>query len=126
MIHSTGDKIACPTDDRMVVMRCAVLLLLAAPWLWAASEVKDRAAIDKVIAALNDPRVAPDKDEIWSEKTHPMIVVRSVQFVSSRAARVDAERVQYGSVTLRTSVPVIILLEKKRGSWKVASLRDGQ
>ena len=110
----------------MVVMKCAVLLLLAAPWMWGASEVKDRAAIDKVIASLNDPKAQPDKDEIWSEKSHPMIVVRSVQFLSSKAARVDAERVQYGSVTLRTSVPVIILLEKRRGAWKVASLRDGQ
>ena len=107
-------------------MKCAVLLLLAAPWMWAASEVKDRAAIDKVIASLNDPKAAPDKDEIWSEKTHPMIVVRSVQFISSKAARVDAQRVQYGAITLRTSAPVVILLEKKRGTWKVASLRDGQ
>lgn len=110
----------------MVVVKCAVLLLLVAPWMWAASEVKDRAAIDKVIASLNDPKVQSDKAEIWSEKSHPMIVVRSVQFISSKAARVDAERVQYGSVTMRTSVPVVILLEKKRGSWKVASLRDGQ
>jgi hypothetical protein len=110
----------------MVVMKCAVLLLLAAPWMWAASEVKDRAAIDKVVASLNDPKVSPAKDQIWSEKSHPMIVVRSVQFISSKTARVDAERVQYGSVTLRSSVPVVILLEKKRGEWKVASLRDGQ
>ena len=107
-------------------MKCAVLLLLAAPWMWAASEVKDRAAIDKVIASLNDPKVQADKGEIWSEKSHPMIVVRSVQFLSSKAARVDAERVQYGSVTLRNGVPVVILLEKKHGAWKVASLRDGQ
>jgi hypothetical protein len=109
----------------MVVMKCAVLLLLAAPWIWAASEAKDRTAIDKVIASLNGPKARPDKDEIWSEKSHPMIVVRSVQFISSKAARVDAERVQYGSVMLRSSVPVVILLEKKRGEWKIASQRDG-
>ena len=107
-------------------MKCAVLLLLAAPWMWAASEVKDRAAIDKVIASLNDPRVQPDKDEIWSEKSHPMFVIRSVQILSSKTARVDAQRVQYGAITLRTSLPVVILLEKKRGAWKVASQRDGQ
>jgi hypothetical protein len=110
----------------MVVMKYAVLLLVAAPWMWAASEAKDRAAIDKIVASLNDPRVQPDKDEIWSERSHPTIVVRSVQFLSSKVARVDAERVQYGSVILRNSAPVVILLEKKRGSWKVASLRDGQ
>ena len=101
-------------------------LFLASSPLWAASEVKDRAAIDKVIASLNDPKTAPDKDEIWSEKSHPTIVVRSVQFISSKTARVDAQRVQYGAITLRTSSPVVILFEKKRGGWKIASLREGQ
>ena len=105
--------------------RVVVGVLLAAAGLWAADQVKDRAAIDKVIASLNDPKIQPDKDEIWSEKTHPMVVVRSVQFESSKAARVDAERIQFGSVLLRSGVPVVILLEKKRGTWKIASQWDG-
>jgi hypothetical protein len=104
-------------------MRCALWLLLAAPGLWAANEAKDRAAIDKVVASLNDPKVLPDAG-VWTEMSRPILVTRSVQFVSSKVARVEASRVQYGSVMAR-SVPVVILLERKRGEWKVTSVREG-
>ena len=108
----------------MVVMKWVICLLLAAPWAWAANQAADRAAIDKVVASLNDPKAQPDKGEVWTETSHPMIVIRSVQFLSSKTARVEASRVQYGSITMR-SVPVAILLEKKRGAWKITSSRDG-
>jgi hypothetical protein len=108
----------------MVVMRCAVWLLLAAPWAWAADQAKDRAAIDKLVASLNDARARPDAAEVWSEMSRPIMVTRSVQFISSKVARVDAVRVQYGSVMTR-SMPVVILLERQRGGWKITSLREG-
>jgi hypothetical protein len=110
-------------------MKWAMWLLLAAPWAWAESQIQDRAAIDKVVSALNDPKNDPraksDKAEVWSETSRPLIVIRSIQFVSSKIARVDAERVEYGSVAIRRSVPVVILLEKKRAGWKITSSRDG-
>ncbi|MBZ5632707.1 MAG: hypothetical protein LAO55_06200 [Acidobacteriia bacterium] len=105
-------------------MKCAVLLLLAAPWVWAANEAADRAAIDKLIASLNDPKARPDAGEVWTEMSHPILVTRSVQFLSPKVARVDAARVQYGSV-MTHSVPVVILLEKRRGGWRIVSLREG-
>jgi len=108
----------------MVVMRCVVWLLLAAPWVFAANEAKDRAEIDKVIASLNDSKARPDAGEVWTEMSRPILVTRSVQFVSDKIARVDAARVQYGSVMSR-SVPVVILLERKRGGWKITSIREG-
>ena len=105
-------------------MKWVICLLVAAPWAWAANQAADRVAIDKVVASLNDPKAQPDKGEVWTETSHPFIVIRSVQFLSSKTARVEASRVQYGSITMR-SVPVAILLEKRRGAWKIASLRDG-
>jgi hypothetical protein len=110
--------------DSIVVMKCVVWLLLAAPWMWAANEAADRAAIDKVIASLNDAKARPDAGEVWTEMSRPILVTRSVQFLSSKVARVEASRVQYGSVMSR-SVPVVILLERKRGGWRISSLREG-
>jgi len=105
-------------------MKWVVGLLVASSWLWAADQAKDRAAIDRVIASLNDAKTRPDAGEVWTEMSRPMIVTRSVQFVSPKVARVEASRVQYGSVMSR-SVPVVILVEKKRGAWKITSLREG-
>jgi len=105
-------------------MKWVAGLLVAAPWAWAANQAADRAAIDKVVASLNDQKAHADKGEVWTETSHPMIVIRSVQFMSSKAARVEASRVQYGSITM-SSVPVVMLLEKKRGAWKITSSRDG-
>ena len=105
-------------------MKCAVWLLLAAPWAWAANEVKDRAEIDKLIASLNDPKARPDTGEVWTEMSRPILVTRSVQFLSSKIVRVEASRVQYGSV-LNSRVPVVLLFERKRGGWKLTSEREG-
>ena|SRR5579864_4720471 len=110
--------------DSIVVMKRLVWLLLAAPWVFAANEAADRAAIDKLIASLNDAKTRPDAGEVWTEMSRPIIVARSVQFVSNKVARVEASRVQYGSVMTR-SVPMVILLERKRGEWKIISLREG-
>jgi len=108
----------------MVVMKWLAGLLVASPWLWAADQAKDRAAIDKVIASLNDTKTRPDGGEVWTEMSRPIIITRSVQFVSNNVARVEASRVQVGSVMSR-SVPMIILLERKRGGWKIISLTEG-
>ena len=107
----------------MVVMKCAVWLLLAAPMMWAANEAKDRAAIDKVIASLNDAKAQPATGEVWSEMSRPMMVIRSVQFLSKKVVRVEASRVQYGSVMSRR-LPVVVMLERKRGGWKITSLTE--
>jgi len=109
----------------MVVMKLVAFLLVAAPWLLAADQAKDRAAIDKVIASLNDPKTHPDTREVWSETSRPVIVAGSVEFLSKRVARVEGSRVQFGSLIGRHSVPVVILLERQRGEWKIISLSDG-
>ncbi len=108
----------------MAIVKRVVLLLLAASWVWAANQAADRAAIDKLILSLNDAHARPEAGQVWTELSRPIIVTRSVQFLSSRIARVDASRVQYGSVMTR-SVPIVILLERKRGGWKITSIREG-
>jgi hypothetical protein len=104
-------------------MKCALWLLLAAPGLWAANEAQDRAAIDKAIASLNDTKVQPDAG-VWTEMSRPIVVTRSVQFISKKVARVEASRVRHGSV-MSSSVPMVILVEKMRGQWKITSVREG-
>jgi hypothetical protein len=104
-------------------MKWVAGLLMASSWLWAADQAKDRQAIDQVVASLNDAKARPDAGEVWTEMSRPILVTLSVQFLSSKVARVDASRVQYGSVMTR-SVPVVILLERTRAGWKITSLRE--
>lgn len=104
-------------------MKWVAGLVVASSCLWAADSAQDLAAIDKVIASLNSAQNTRDDAQIWSEMSRPMIVVRSVQFLSSGAARVEAARVQYGSIAMR-SAPVVILLERTRTGWRITSLRE--
>jgi hypothetical protein len=107
----------------MVIMKWVAGLLLASSWLWAADQAKDRAAIDNVIASWNSAQTKRDSAEVWSEMSRPVIVTRSVQFLSAKVARVEATRVQYGSISTR-QVPVVILLEKTRAGWKITSFSE--
>jgi|GEM_PF-6929127 hypothetical protein len=104
-------------------MKWVAGLMLASSWLWAADQAKDRAAIDNVIASWNSAQTKRDSAEVWSEMSRPVIVTRSVQFLSAKVARVEATRVQYGSIATR-QVPVVILLEKTRAGWKVTSFSE--
>lgn len=59
----------------------------------------------------------------WSERTQPTLEEPAIRFVGSLAAFVDANLVQYGSLIGKSSVPVILLLEKEAGAWRISSLR---
>jgi hypothetical protein len=104
-------------------MKWVAGLLVASSWLWAADQAKDRAAIERVIASWNSAQTKRASGEVWSEMSRPVMITHSVQFLSSKVARVEASRVQYGSTATR-SVPVVILLEKTREGWKVTSSRE--
>jgi len=108
-------------------MKWVAGFLLASSWLCAADQAadraKDREAIDRVIASWNSAQTKRDSGEVWSEMSRPVMVDRSVQFFSSRVARVEASRVQHGSIATR-SVPVVIFLEKTRAGWKITSARE--
>ncbi|OFW01672.1 MAG: hypothetical protein A3H94_00050 [Acidobacteria bacterium RIFCSPLOWO2_02_FULL_60_20] len=59
----------------------------------------------------------------WSEVTAPRIENESVRFLSANVALVDASQTQYGSLILKQSVPVLLLLKRDAGNWRIISLR---
>jgi len=61
--------------------------------------------------------------EIWSERTPPILQEESIRFAGPSAAFVDAQLIQYGSTIVKSSVPVVLLLEKDEGVWKISSWR---
>ena len=132
-------------------MKRVALLLLAAPWVWAADEAADRAGVNQLISALKDARaqangrtgdlLASDADRtefarelaaldtgmtdysrVWSEVSRPAIVVRSVQFLTPDVALVDGANVQFGSMMARRNAFVLIA-KRDNGAWKIAVLR---
>ena len=71
---------------------------------------------DAIAAALQQPMV-------WSEVTPPRIENESVRFISADVALVDAIQTQYGSLIMKQSVPVAILLKRDAADWRIVSLR---
>ena len=61
--------------------------------------------------------------QVWSERTPPMIQEESIRLAGPTAAFVDAQLVQYGSTIVKSGTPVVLLLEKEAGAWKIASWR---
>jgi len=104
-----------------------------------ADEPADRAAIDKVIATLNGPdarkafthnvdfrdfdRLAQMHDEPWSETTAPRIVSQRIRFITPDVALVDAANTQYGSVVMVRRVPVVLVMKREAGEWRIAAVR---
>ena len=60
--------------------------------------------------------------QVWSETTAPIIGKESIHFVSPEVALVDATQTQYGSLILKQSVPVTLLLKLDAGEWRIVSL----
>jgi hypothetical protein len=131
-------------------MRTTVWVSLAFSVLGWADGSADRAAIERVISALNidsrglsqqrtklfttdadneldrlsnlDRRLSPPKNP-WSEVTTPRIVVQSVRFITSDVALVEATITQYGSIILVRRVPLLLVMKKEARDWRIASLR---
>jgi len=60
---------------------------------------------------------------VWGEVTPPFIEIQSVQFVSPDVALVDASQTQFGSVILKRTVPVILLMKLDGKEWRILSMR---
>jgi hypothetical protein len=132
-------------------MKSILVLCLCFAAFARTEEASDRAAIERVIAALNDPQTPPatlftsDADSAaelarlsgisramagasrqpWSEVTPPRIVSRSIRFITAEAALADAAETQYGSVILARSVPLLLVMKKEGNTWRIAALRVG-
>jgi uncharacterized protein (TIGR02246 family) len=57
------------------------------------------------------------KRRIWSEVTAPLIGNESIRFLSSDVALVDASQSRYGSLILKESVPVTLIMKLEGGQW---------
>ena len=114
-------------------------IILAYPAL--ADDADERAAIVGIIASLNSHAdsladfLAPDNvdievdidpvfgtEEQWSEVTHPQLEVRSTRILSPKIAIVEADNVQYGSLILRRSQPLLLPFRKYGGQWRIACI----
>jgi hypothetical protein len=58
-----------------------------------------------------------------SEVTLPHIVPRDIRFVVADVALVDSEIAQYGSMILKQSVPVLLVMKREGTEWRIASVR---
>jgi hypothetical protein len=120
-------------------------LLAAGAW---ADEAGDRAAIEKAVAAFNDPAIREslfaadvdaaqelrglersgavwfeDADRPWPEVTRPKIAAGHIRFITPDVALVDAALAQYGTVVLRRSLPLLFVMKREGGGWKISALR---
>jgi hypothetical protein len=129
-------------------------LMLAAPWVYAANDITDRADVDKLIFALNDalgrrdqkavtkllasetnrPELSssllslnpgtPETYQSTSESSRPVLTINAVRFPEKNLAEVDTAATQYGSVANRNAT-IIFLLKREKTGWKIESMRAG-
>jgi hypothetical protein len=100
-------------------METLVLLSILLAGLGPIGEAANRAAIARVIDALN--RNSP-AGQVWSETTAPSLAIRSVRFPTPDAALVEAVSTQYGSMILLRRSLVTIVMKRVGADWKIASL----
>ena len=67
---------------------------------------------------------ALEKRAVWSEVTPPRIEDESIRFIASDVALVDAVQSQYGSTILKRMAPVILVMKRDGGEWRIASFRN--
>jgi len=60
---------------------------------------------------------------IWTEVTAPVIENESVRLLLSDVAIIDADRTLYGSLILKQSVPVTLILKREGRNWLLMSLQ---
>ena len=118
---------------------------LLAGALWA-DEAADRTAIQGIIEQLNRAQQRPElfaagvdvpaelrrlerancnmvDRGIWTEATRPKFTPPTVQFITPDVALADLEKVQYGSIVPAIRAPIVAILKREAGQWKIAALR---
>jgi uncharacterized protein (TIGR02246 family) len=77
----------------------------------------------RIIATGRDAiEKALEKSQVWNEVTAPTIHHESVHFVAPDVALVDATQTQYGSLILKRTVPVTLLMKLDGQEWWIISL----
>ena len=108
---------------------------MLAAFAWAEGPA-DGEAIRKAIATFNDPHtratvLARDADIARLDRSGGQGVsqvyceVTAIKLVSPDVAFVDAAASQYGSVILKRTTPVVFVLKRGGGAWRISVLRVG-
>ena len=114
------------------------LSILVATCAWA-DDATDRAAIERVIAAVNNHSQpltdvftadAPENErsllspneQPWSEVTSPRITTRSIRLITPRFALVECTSTQYGSVLVVQTTSMLLVMKKDAEQWRIASV----
>ena len=63
------------------------------------------------------------RGQTWSEVTPPVLQEEGIRFIGPFAALVDARLIRYGSTIVKSSIRVVLLVEKEKGVWKISSWR---
>jgi hypothetical protein len=118
------------------------LSILVATCAWA-DDATDRAAIERLIAAVNNHSKpltdvytadAPENErsilsaheQPWSEVTSPRITIRSIRLIPPQVALVECTNTQYGSMILVRTTLMLLVMTKDGGEWRIASVRELQ
>jgi hypothetical protein len=67
--------------------------------------------------------VAIGINEVWTELTAPRVVSGRVRFITPDVAMVDGASTIRGAVTLRRSVPLLFVMRKDKGEWRITAIR---
>jgi hypothetical protein len=111
---------------------CCVFSMLVA-CAWAEDDPADK-AIRKAIATFNDPHtratvLAPGADIAPLDRMGGPGVSRvyfeanAIRYVRPDVAKVKASASQYGSVILKRTIPVVFVLKRQGGVWRISALR---
>jgi hypothetical protein len=128
---------------------CLLPFFTAALW---ADEAADRAAIDSVIDALNDPgrraslftkdadstvdfdhliylhkRVSfiggMGRNEAWVILTKPRVISGPIRFVTPDVATVEGASTVPGAMTVEPRVPLLFVIKREGSAWRITTVR---
>jgi hypothetical protein len=114
------------------MVACLALVLVLPSWADTAIESVE---IGRVIAAFNNQSTSvselytpyiSDVDRAYlspepmSEVTRPRLDFRSIRWVSDVTALVEVENTQFGSLILKRSESMLLVLRKYQGQWRIA------
>jgi hypothetical protein len=122
-----------------------VFFVLLFSWLASAQQPQaqnddnpDRTALYSVINALNDRSLSQvaraqlftqDADidrqtrastEPWSEVTPPHFTVDSLRFLTPQLALIEAAKTQFGSILVKHSTRLLLVMKKEGSTWRIA------
>jgi len=60
---------------------------------------------------------------VWSELPSPRFTRPSVQFITADAALADLEFVRHNPIAPPLHTPIVAILRRERGEWKIVTLR---